>query len=1214
MNRFLFLLLLGATCCSTDLTAQSSKPSLSIPGTTFFMETEVERGYVLCPTGTGNLYFAGMKNVDMVLMEITPEGAVVSSRYIDVGVTGLDAISQIIVDSEGNLVISGNLKEDQADNGYVFRYDPVFRKTLWAKTFGGAETLIVGVLENGPGGDFVVYANPHQPGDDNAEFFQLDRNTGNMVPGSAWRYNLGTSEEFHKMVLHNGDLYATGRFTDGSGSIALADMRHTLLRIDLTTGAPVWTRLSHIDPNQDARLYGRGLVVEDEAIVSVFSGNDAGNDLLNTHVFLQKNTLDGALLWVKKIDLAEWETEFVEEIVSVPDGFVLYGRTLDGGALFLLKTNKNGELEWARKVEHTAPYRIIGTAQGQLVALDGFLYATGFKDVLGSSNMFLLKADAKGTLSDNCPVFLPTSATDTDVPDAVSYAVTPTVDASPTFAFDLPVASPVNFIPQKQFVCQQIVSNCPDLPDLTFQIDSIPCQGGGLNLFYTVCNLGGIPATGNVQVRFYPKKPTQNATSELGSTLVFLNTPLAPGQCRSGVLSGLNWFLPGVSGPQDVFSVVNHSGSLPTPFSFNSFPTTNLIECDYTNNLSSTIFTPPNSPVLDLGPDVILCSDSVVVFDAGPGFITYLWQDGSSGQTITAVDPGIYQVEVTDVCGFVQRDSVFFSFSLLPDTQFGDTIICPGDSVRYSLTGFSTYSWAPAAGLSCTNCPTVTATPAVTTTYTLFASDPNGCELRDTFTVAVRTIPVLELGPDVILCTDTTIVFNAGPGFQSYLWQDGSTNSTLTAMDPGTYSVVATDGCGGVQRDSVFFSFSLLPDTQFGDTIICPGDSVRYSLNGFSTYSWAPAAGLSCTNCPTVTASPTATTTYTLFASDANGCELRDTFWVTVRGLSNLNISCPANVTVQAVPGAQTAVATYTDPATATDCLCGDAVWTLTQGLASGASFPSGPTQVCFTAEDGCNTTSACCFTVTVATSPDPQEPCDVKETPCVRFEILGITQNPKMQKTYRMRVINKCSNALMYVVYQLPNGMTAKAPATGSIYTSPAGRQYEVRNPNAAPFHSIRFKTIGAGIANGQSDIFEYTLPAQGNPTFIKASVRLAPQIFVETHLNVFACAVTQTANRPEEDGIEDREDVQTAVEAPGLRLFPNPVTNRLHVDLSGRQDQSVRLLVTDALGRTLLDNSVWVSGQVHALDIPEHWPSGVYFLTVTGADGVRAEGRFVK
>ncbi|MBK9335639.1 MAG: HYR domain-containing protein [Lewinellaceae bacterium] len=1217
MNRYLFLLLFGAACCSTGLTAQSPAASLSIPATAFFMETEVERGYVLCPTGTGNLYVAGMKNVDMVLLEMTAEGAVVSSRYIDVGVTGLDAISQIIVDSDGHLVITGNLKEDQPDNGYVFRYDPVFRKTLWAKTFGGAQTLIGGVLENGPGGNFIVYANPHLPGGDDAEFFQLDRNTGNMIPGSAWRYNLGTSENFQSMVLHNGDLYAAGRFTDGFGSVAFSDMRHALLRIDVATGAPAWTSLSHIDPNEPGRLYGRGLVVEGDALVSVFSGNDAGDDLLTSHVFLQKNTLDGALVWVKKIDFPEWETEFAEEIISVPDGFVLYGHTLDGAALFLLKTNKNGELEWARKVEHTAPYRIIGTAQGQLVAIDNYLFATGFRDISGTSNMFLLKADANGTLSDNCPVFLPAPATAVDVSDAIGYPVTPQVDAGTTVAFDLPVAPPVNFIPQKQFVCQQIVSNCTDLPDLVFQADSIWCHGGGFRVKYTACNQGTAPVTGSFRVRFYPVDPTQDTTADMGSSLILLNSPLEPGTCISGMYNSLPWFAPGgLNGPQSVYFVVNDGGSLPTPFSFSDFPTTSLIECDYTNNLSSIAITLPDIPVLDLGPDVILCSDSVIVFDAGPGFLTYRWQNGSSGQMLTAADPGLnYWVEVTDVCGFEQRDSVFFSYSLLPDTKFGDTTICPGASVTYDLPGFTTYSWAPAAGLNCTDCPVVTASPVATTTYTLFANDTLGCELRDTFTVTVRAIPVLDLGPDVILCTDTTIVFDAGPGFLTYLWQDSTTSQMFTAADPGlNYWVEVTDVCGGIQRDSVFFSFSLLPDTKFGDTTICPGASVTYALPGFTTYSWAPAAGLNCTGCPVVTASPAATTTYTLFANDTLGCELRDTFTVTVRGPGNLSISCPANVTVQAASGAQTAAVPYSDPIANTDCLCGDAVWTLTQGLPGGANFPIGTTTVCFMAEDGCNASATCCFNVTVEKGPDTQAPCDVKETPCVRFEVLGVTQNPKKQKTYRMRVVNKCANELTYVVYQLPNGMTAKAPLTGSIYTSPAGRQYEVRNPNASPFHSIRFKTLGAGIANGQSDIFEYTLPAQADPMYIHTAVRLAPQGFVEAHLNVFSCAVEQTANRPDENSAHDRFGTQTTTEAASLRLFPNPVVNRLHIDLGGGSDQSVRLLVTDAVGRILLDSPVWYSEQVHALDIPQHWPSGMYFLTVTRADGSRAEGRFVK
>ncbi len=563
------------------------------------------------------------------------------------------------------------------------------------------------------------------------------------------------------------------------------------------------------------------------------------------------------------------------------------------------------------------------------------------------------------------------------------------------------------------------------------------------------------------------------------------------------------------------------------------------------------------------------------------------------------------------MCGGVQRDSVFFSFSLLSDTQFGDTVICPGESVTYSLNGFTTYAWAPAAGLSCTTCSTVTANPQATTQYMLFASDANGCELRDTFEVAVRIIPVLELGPDVILCTDTTIVFDAGLGFATYLWQDGTSAQTITAVDPGTYRVEATDVCGGVQRDSVFFSFSLLPDTQFGDTVICPGESVTYSLNGFTTYAWAPAAGLSCTTCPTVTANPQATTQYTLFANDANGCELRDTFTVEVRGPSNLSISCPDNLTVQTAPGEQSAVVNYADPVTSTNCVCDAPVWTRTQGLASGAAFPIGPTLVCFSAEDGCNSSATCCFTVTVEKGPDPQGPCDVKETPCVRFEILAIFQNPKKQKTYRMRVINKCANELMYVSYQLPDGITAKAPANASVYTTPAGRQYEVRN--SAAHKSVRFKSIGPGIASGQSDIFEYTLPAQSDPTFIHATARLAPQIIVETHLNVFACVVQQTANRPDEAEVSGRLDAKTT--PAGLLLFPNPATDLLQVDLSAWQDQSVRLQVTDALGRLLLDErTVGSAGQMHVLDLPKAWPPGVYCLTVMGANGEREAGRFVK
>ncbi|MBL7795689.1 MAG: T9SS type A sorting domain-containing protein [Saprospiraceae bacterium] len=1200
MNRFLFLLAFGAATCSADLAnAQASAAAQTV----FFMQLDLDRGYVMCPTGTGNLYIAGMRGVDFTLLEMTSEGGFVSSRVIDVGILGLDAISDMIVDSDGNLVVTGNLKEDSPDNCYVFRYNPVLGQTLWAKMFGANQSQVLGVLENGPGGNFIVYTRRVFPNIDNAEFFQMNRTNGNIVPGTAWWYFDGS---FHSMILHNGRLLAAGSWLDGTGTLSDAN---ALMYINPSTGDPDWAYLERISPNTTARLYGRDLVAEGAAIISTFSGNDDGDNLSTSSIYLQKNAINGSLMWLKKIDLTEWSAEFAEEIISVPDGYVLYGRALTDDALFLLKTDKNGELLWARRIKHATKNRILASAQNQLVALGDFLFATGYTvDASGDARMFVLKTDACGMVGDSCSVLVPTGAIASTIVAPDIHATTPSFSFSATLPFNTPVASPMSIAVQKEIICQEIVGGCND-PDLVFEINDIQCGGGGIALSYTLCNVGGAPVSGNIPVWFYPEGPTQNATSEIGSTLIFLNTPLGIGECRSGVLSGITWF---PSGIQEVFSVINHAGNLPTPFSFSDFPTTTLIECDYSNNLFGLTFSLPVSPVLDLGPDIILCTDSVYVFDAGPGFISYLWQDGSSGNTFTAADPGLYWVEVTDACGFVQRDSVFFSYSLLGDTQFADTIICPGQSVTYALNGFMTYTWVPAAGLNCTTCPTVTATPQTTTAYTLFATNTDGCELRDTFEIAVRSIPVLELGPDVILCTDTTIVFDAGPGFATYLWQDGTTAQTITAVDPGTYHVEATEVCGGVQRDSVFFSFSLLPDTQFGDTVICPGESVSYSLNGFTTYAWAPAAGLNCTTCPTVTAAPQATTTYTLFAYDNNGCELRDTFTVEVRGPANLMISCPANLTVQAAPGEQIAVVNYADPITTTDCVCDAPVWTRTQGLASGAAFPIGPTQVCFSAEDGCNSSATCCFTVTVEKGPDPQGPCDVKETPCVRFEILAIFQNAKKQKTYRMRVINKCANELMYVSYQLPDGITAKAPANASIYTTPAGRQYEVRN--SAAHKSVRFKSIGPGIANGQSDIFEYTLPAQSDPTFIHATVRLAPQIIVETHLNVFACVVQQVpANLPDEQAA-DRTGTTVSEKTAALRLFPNPVSDRLQVDLSAWANQTVRLTVTDALGRILLEERVWAVEQIHVLELPQDWPSGVYSLTVTGQHGERATGRFVK
>lgn len=75
-------------------------------------------------------------------------------------------------------------------------------------------------------------------------------------------------------------------------------------------------------------------------------------------------------------------------------------------------------------------------------------------------------------------------------------------------------------------------------------------------------------------------------------------------------------------------------------------------------------------PYINLGPDTTICNYNNFLVDAGPGYNTYLWQDGSSNQTFLAgtsspgLDSAIYFVDVTDVNACANRDSIMVRFDV----------------------------------------------------------------------------------------------------------------------------------------------------------------------------------------------------------------------------------------------------------------------------------------------------------------------------------------------------------------------------------------------------------------------------------------------------------------------------------------------------------------------------------------------------------------------
>lgn len=49
--------------------------------------------------------------------------------------------------------------------------------------------------------------------------------------------------------------------------------------------------------------------------------------------------------------------------------------------------------------------------------------------------------------------------------------------------------------------------------------------------------------------------------------------------------------------------------------------------------------------ILSLGNDITLCEGSSAVLDAGPGYLSYLWSTGATGQTTTVTEPGTYSIQ-----------------------------------------------------------------------------------------------------------------------------------------------------------------------------------------------------------------------------------------------------------------------------------------------------------------------------------------------------------------------------------------------------------------------------------------------------------------------------------------------------------------------------------------------------------------------------------------
>lgn len=217
----------------------------------------------------------------------------------------------------------------------------------------------------------------------------------------------------------------------------------------------------------------------------------------------------------------------------------------------------------------------------------------------------------------------------------------------------------------------------------------------------------------------------------------------------------------------------------------------------------------------------------------------------------------------------------------------------------------------------------------------LTAYDSTSCQAA---VVAVDTVTVLglpraALGPDQTVCpgSSATLTVNGATPVQSaiYTWSPAaglnttSGPSVIATPAATTQYIVTATTLGGncVSRDTVVVTVrNALTVAIPAVAALCPGTTATLTTADAgpgATYVWSPAAGLSTTTGRTVTATPVATTTYTVRVTNATGCTGTATVLVPV--LERLVVSlgpdvsfCGATGAAQLRVSAPDAATTYT--------------------------------------------------------------------------------------------------------------------------------------------------------------------------------------------------------------------------------------------------------------------------------------------------------------
>ena len=236
--------------------------------------------------------------------------------------------------------------------------------------------------------------------------------------------------------------------------------------------------------------------------------------------------------------------------------------------------------------------------------------------------------------------------------------------------------------------------------------------------------------------------------------------------------------------------------------------------------------------------DLEFCEGDSSVLAVSPGnFTSYIWNTGSIDTTITVDSADTYWV-TSELNGCYKTTSL--DVLVLPSPIpliTGDTVFCPGDSVLLNAElGYTSYLWNTSA------IDTLDSIYVTQGTYNVTVTDTNGCQ-GVSEPINVNTFPanVVIVG-DTNQCVGDSVLLDAGPGFDSYLWSNGDTNQT-TYVTAGQYTVDVTLNICSATSLVHTVGLTIVPTPIItGPTSFCTGSSIVLDADsisaGYDSFSW----------------------------------------------------------------------------------------------------------------------------------------------------------------------------------------------------------------------------------------------------------------------------------------------------------------------------------------------------------------------------------------